>query len=166
MWKGDELLAELMGKCCYSLGTRNCSFISVSLELNPFSREWWKITWRGNPRAVCLLLEVRMSPKQVSFCSERSISEGTPRKERRFLPVQQLALVPALCTWLSSAVCCSFRCRTFAERELTGIVWFCCTQILHGLKFCVLKGCVAVRRGKRSRDSWSMGIFVQQLWCA
>lgn len=30
----------------------------------------------------------------------------------------------------------------------------------------MVKGCVAVCRGKRTRDSSSMGIFVQQLCCA
>ena len=47
-----------------------------------------------------------------------------------------------------------------------GVVLFYCTQISYGLKLCMLKGCVAVYRGKRTRDSSSMGVFVQQLCCA
>lgn len=34
--------------------------------------------------------------------------------------------------------------RTSAGRESTEIVWLCYKQISHGLKFCMLKRCVAV----------------------
>lgn len=70
------------------------------------------------------------------------------------------------CVRFCFAVCCSFGHRTFAGRKTRGVVLFYCTQIPYGLKFCMLKECVAVCRGKRTRDSSSMGIFVQQLCCA
>lgn len=121
------------------------------------SRERWKITCGGNPRTVC----VSLKPEQgqlllgvICFC------KGS--KEWQLLPVQSLALVPALHIAL---ICCLLPIwsQSFWKEEANGIILFYCTQISYGLKFCMLKGCVGVCKGERTRDSSSSAVFVQQL---